>query len=66
MKHWCSSLWFCVQFWSPQRKKDVYLLEQFQSRDTKTMKGWEPVLSDAVRAGTHQPGEDSEGSYECI
>ena len=46
----------CVQLWSPQRKKDMELLEQVQRRTTKMIRGMEH-LSCEERVAVGQPGE---------
>jgi len=49
---------YCVPFWTSQFKKDRELLEKFQWRVTKMMRGPEYLLyEERLRAGIVQPGE---------
>ena len=50
---------YYIQFWSPQHKKDMELLEQIQTRATKNDQRAEapPLWGQAERARSFQPGE---------
>ena len=40
-QHWWGCTWSSVQFWAPQYKRDMDILDWFQQRATKMMKGLE-------------------------
>jgi len=46
---------FCVQFWAPQYRKDMELLEQVHERATRLVKGLENMAYGS-------PKEDTEGT----
>jgi len=51
---------YCIQLWSPQRRKDVDVLEWVQRRATQIIRGLEyPSYEDRLRElGAVQPGEE--------
>ena len=69
-----SSSQCCVQFWSPQNKREMVLLEQLQQRVTKVIKVLEHLsceerlraleLWEKARGGSYQRVQISEGSVQ--
>ena len=53
---------YCMQFWGPQHKKDVELLEQVQRRAMKIRELENHPYKGRLRAGAVQPGECSGGT----
>ncbi|KAK4825515.1 hypothetical protein QYF61_000028, partial [Mycteria americana] len=54
----------CVQYWAPQDKMGMDLLEQVQRKATKFIKGVDHlILGEAERAGIVQPGEGKAHGY---
>ncbi|KAK4814815.1 hypothetical protein QYF61_027479 [Mycteria americana] len=60
---------YCVQFWVPQDRRGVELLERVQQRATKMIKGLEHLsYEEKLRAGTVQHREEKAqmGSHQCV
>ncbi|KAK4829266.1 hypothetical protein QYF61_002658 [Mycteria americana] len=49
---------YCVQFWAPQYKRDMDILQRVHRRVTSMMKGLEHLsCEERLRAGTVESGE---------